>query len=56
MAAFVRNFPARTCIQVAKLPLSALVEIEAIATVDEVITEFSDQFPNTLYHKNTTKL
>lgn len=34
--AFVRNFPARTCIQVAKLPLGALVEIEAIALVGEV--------------------
>lgn len=35
--AFVNNFPARTCVQVAKLPLSALVEIEAIAAVGEVI-------------------
>lgn len=36
IAAFVSNFPARTCIQVAKLPLGALVEIEAIAYVAEV--------------------
>lgn len=36
---FVRNFPARTCIQVAKLPLNALVEIEAIALVGDVTTE-----------------
>lgn len=35
--AFVANFPARTCIQVAKLPLNALVEIDAIAAVGEVI-------------------
>lgn len=37
---FVRNFPARTCIQVAKLPLGALVEIEAIAHLNEVINNF----------------
>lgn len=37
---FVRNFPARTCIQVAKLPLGALVEIEAIALLQEVINNF----------------
>ncbi|XP_031617856.1 rutC family protein UK114 [Contarinia nasturtii] len=32
---FVRNFPARSCVQVAKLPLGALVEIEAIAFLGE---------------------
>ena len=30
---FKENPPARSCVQVAKLPLDALVEIEAIATV-----------------------
>lgn len=33
------NFPARTCVQVAKLPLDATVEIEAIALVGEVVNE-----------------
>ncbi|XP_055322456.1 rutC family protein UK114 isoform X2 [Sitodiplosis mosellana] len=33
--AFVRNFPARSCVQVAKLPMGALVEIEAIAVAGE---------------------
>lgn len=37
--AFVRNFPARTCIQVAKLPMGALVEIDAVAVVAEVMTQ-----------------
>lgn len=35
---FIKNganyFPARTCVEVSKLPLNALVEIEAIAVVN----------------------
>lgn len=38
-AVFTSNFPARTCIQVAKLPLNGRVEIEAIALVGDVVTE-----------------
>lgn len=33
---FSKNFPARSTVQVAKLPLNAAVEIEAIALVGEV--------------------
>lgn len=36
ISVFTRNFPARSCVQVAKLPLNALVEIEAIACLGEV--------------------
>lgn len=32
---FGQNPPARTCIEVSKLPKNAAVEIEAIATIDE---------------------
>lgn len=32
---FTTNYPARSCVQVAKLPKDALVEIEAIAKVEE---------------------
>lgn len=51
VTAFVSNFPARTCIQVAKLPLNALVEIEAIAFVGDVNSEsnahhFNDEVLN----------
>lgn len=35
---FSDNYPARTCIQVAKLPMGGLVEIEAIALVGDVTT------------------
>lgn len=38
-AVFTTNYPARTCFQVAKLPLNGRVEIEAIALVGEVVTE-----------------
>lgn len=38
-AVFCDNYPARTCIQVAQLPLNARVEIEVIALVGEVTTE-----------------
>ena len=31
---FTEAFPARSCVQVAKLPLGGLVEIECIATED----------------------
>jgi len=31
---FTKNYPARSCVQVAKLPKDALVEIEAIAIVE----------------------
>ncbi|KYH34498.1 2-iminobutanoate/2-iminopropanoate deaminase [Clostridium tepidiprofundi DSM 19306] len=31
---FTENYPARSCVQVAKLPKDALVEIEAIAIVE----------------------
>ena len=31
---FTSNYPARTCLQVAKIPMGALIEIEAIAYVD----------------------
>jgi 2-iminobutanoate/2-iminopropanoate deaminase len=31
---FTQNFPARSAVEVARLPLNALVEIEAVATVD----------------------
>ncbi|MBU3131777.1 RidA family protein [Clostridium gasigenes] len=30
---FTKNFPARSCVQVAKLPLDAMIEIEVIATL-----------------------
>lgn len=36
---FTHEFPARTCIQVSKLPLGGRVEIEAIALVGDVKTE-----------------
>ncbi|EES48373.1 RidA family protein [Clostridium botulinum] len=30
---FTQNFPARSCVQIAKLPMDALIEIEVIATL-----------------------
>ncbi|SFD30640.1 RidA family protein [Clostridium uliginosum] len=30
---FTKNFPARSCVQVAKLPMDAVIEIEVIATL-----------------------
>ncbi|XP_058462392.1 rutC family protein UK114-like [Malaya genurostris] len=36
---FTKNFPARTCYAVAKLPLGAAVEIEAVAIVGSVQDE-----------------
>lgn len=36
IAVFTTNPPARTCIQVAKLPLGGAVEIDAIAIVGTV--------------------
>lgn len=30
---FIKDYPARTCVEVAKLPKDALVEIECIATI-----------------------
>lgn len=33
-ACFDGNYPARSCVQVARLPMDALVEIEAIATLE----------------------
>ncbi len=30
---FTKNFPARSCVQVSKLPLDAMIEIEVIATL-----------------------
>lgn len=47
IAVFVRNFPARSCVQVAKLPLGALVEIEAIALAGEVKIESIKVVSNT---------
>jgi len=35
---FTKDFPARSCVQVAKLPLNAKVEIEAIALTGDVET------------------
>lgn len=37
---FTKDFPARSCIQVAKLPLDAAFEIEAIALTGEIKTEY----------------
>uniref|UniRef100_A0A0A1XH17 Ribonuclease UK114 n=1 Tax=Zeugodacus cucurbitae TaxID=28588 RepID=A0A0A1XH17_ZEUCU len=36
---FSKNFPARSCVQVARLPLDALVEIESIALIGDVVIE-----------------
>uniref|UniRef100_A0A0K8UQM8 Ribonuclease UK114 n=1 Tax=Bactrocera latifrons TaxID=174628 RepID=A0A0K8UQM8_BACLA len=36
---FSKNFPARTCVQVARLPLDALVEIESIALIGDVVIQ-----------------
>ncbi|CAD7000156.1 unnamed protein product [Ceratitis capitata] len=36
---FSKDFPARSCVQVARLPLDALVEIESIALIGDVVTE-----------------
>ncbi|XP_039950984.1 rutC family protein UK114 [Bactrocera neohumeralis] len=36
---FCKNFPARTCVQVARLPLDALVEIESIALIGDVVIQ-----------------
>ncbi|MCR5665577.1 MAG: RidA family protein [Eubacterium sp.] len=33
-AYFTKDYPARSCVQVARLPKDALVEIEVIATID----------------------
>lgn len=35
---FTKDFPARSCVQVAKLPLNAKVEIEVIALTGNVET------------------
>ncbi|KAJ6638199.1 RutC family protein [Pseudolycoriella hygida] len=35
---FPKNYPARTCVQVAKLPLNAKVEIEVVALTGDVET------------------
>lgn len=40
---FTSNYPARTCIQAARLPMNALVEIEAIALTGDVKTVESSQ-------------
>ncbi|XP_037041233.1 rutC family protein UK114-like isoform X3 [Bradysia coprophila] len=37
---FSKNFPARSCVQVAKLPLNARIEIEAIALVGDIETVY----------------
>ena len=34
--------PARSCVQVARLPLDAMVEIEAIAVIPEVFPDLAD--------------
>ena len=31
---FTSNYPARTCIEIARLPMDALIEIEAIGYAD----------------------
>lgn len=41
--AFPTNYPARTCIQAGRLPMNALVEIEAIALTGDVKTISSSQ-------------
>ncbi|XP_067626229.1 rutC family protein UK114 [Eurosta solidaginis] len=38
---FSSSFPARSCVQVACLPMDALVEIESIALTGDVVTESS---------------
>lgn len=35
---FTSNFPARSCVQVAKLPMNAKVEIEVVALTGDVET------------------
>lgn len=35
---FTKDFPARSCVQVAKLPMNAKVEIEVIALTGDVET------------------
>lgn len=54
---FKTNYPARSTIQVAKLPLNAKFEIEAIAIVGDVITEISqnDRNSNDCDAKNALK-
>ncbi|XP_037041234.1 rutC family protein UK114-like isoform X4 [Bradysia coprophila] len=37
---FSKDFPARTCVQVAKLPVNAKVEIEAVALIGDVETVY----------------
>lgn len=37
-AVFAEDFPARSCVQVAKLPANAKVEIEVIAIAGEIET------------------
>ena len=39
IAVFTSNHPARTCVQVGKLPLGANVEIEVIAVVGDCTIE-----------------
>lgn len=35
---FTSNYPARSCVEVARLPLNALVEIEAVSLTGDVKT------------------
>lgn len=49
---FCKDFPARSCFQVAKLPMDALVEIECIALTGDVKTvsaQWLDQQNNENY-------
>jgi len=39
VSVFNKDFPARSCFQVAKLPMDALVEIECIALTGSVETK-----------------